>query len=95
MGDLSRRTFLSKGSLGLAAAGLLASAPAAVPALLAGAEREAPAIGEGLEDAGSLDGPLVAHVRDLATGEIGVYTGTQEVIIRDRSLANALARVVK
>ena len=95
MGDLNRRTFLSKSSIGLAAAGLLASAPAAVPTLLAGAAREAPAIDEGIEDAGSLDGPLVAHVRDLATGEIGVYSGTQEIIIHNRGLAATLARVVR
>ena len=40
----------------------------------------------------SLDGPLVAHVKDLSTGEIGVYMGTSEVIVRDPQLAAMLYR---
>ncbi len=40
----------------------------------------------------SLDGPLVAHVKDLSTGEIGVYMGTSEVTFRDPHLAARLYR---
>jgi hypothetical protein len=42
----------------------------------------------------SLDGPLVAHVKDLSTGEIGVYMGTSEVTFRDPHLAAKLYRAV-
>ena len=35
----------------------------------------------------NLDGPLVAHVKNLSTGEIGVYMGTSEVTFRDPHLA--------
>jgi hypothetical protein len=34
--------------------------------------------------------PLVAHVRDLASGEIGLYSGTREVTFHDTGLANRL-----
>jgi hypothetical protein len=42
----------------------------------------------------SPDGPLVAHVKDLSTGEIGVYMGTSEVTFRDPQLAAKLYRAV-
>jgi hypothetical protein len=42
----------------------------------------------------SLDGPLVAHVKDLSTGEIGVYMGISEVTFRDPQLAAKLYRAV-
>jgi hypothetical protein len=34
--------------------------------------------------------PLVAHVSDLATGEISVFSGTQEVVFHDQNLAHRL-----
>ena len=96
MGDLSRRAFLTKGSLAAATAGLLASAPAtALPGLLAGAGSEADAA---LADEGAtvlggeLEGVVVAHVRDLTTGEISIYSGTEETVIRDPGMAARLAR---
>lgn len=43
----------------------------------------------------SLETPLVAHVKDLATGEIGVYFGTNEVTFTDPGLAARLFRVTQ
>jgi hypothetical protein len=43
-------------------------------------------------------GPLVAHVRDLASGEIAFLIGSERFVIRDRELAvrlHAAARGVK
>jgi hypothetical protein len=34
--------------------------------------------------------PLVAHVRDLATGEIGLFSGTDEIVFHDPNLAARL-----
>ncbi len=34
--------------------------------------------------------PLVAHVRDLSTGEIGIFNGTREVVFKDPQLAARL-----
>jgi hypothetical protein len=42
----------------------------------------------------SLDGPLVAHVKNLSTGDIGVYMGTSEVTFRDPQLAAKLYRAL-
>jgi hypothetical protein len=39
-----------------------------------------------------MDEPLVAHVRDLATGEIGLFSGTREIVFHDPSLAARLFR---
>ncbi len=45
--------------------------------------------------AANLSEPLVAHVRDLSTGEISLFNGTQEVIVRNPQLANQLARAAR
>jgi hypothetical protein len=36
----------------------------------------------------------VAHIRDLSTGEIGLFSGTREIILHDPQLAARLARAV-
>lgn len=84
MNDLSRRRFLSHGSVGLAFAGALA----VVPGLSAALKLRAPAVLVGSQPA--LAGPLVAHVRDLASGEILLLVGTEQVIQHDRDLAARL-----
>jgi len=37
--------------------------------------------GAGAGETLSMDEPLVAHVRDLATGEIGLFSGTREIVL--------------
>ncbi len=37
-------------------------------------------------------GPIVARVRDAASGEVTVYAGTREVTRKDRALVAAIAR---
>ena len=34
--------------------------------------------------------PLLAHVKDLSTGEISLFQGEREVVIRDPALARRL-----
>ena len=95
MAPLNRRDFLKRGSMAVAAAGVASAVPMALPAL-AGAVTTAPTnaedMGEGAETGGHLDQPLVAHVRDLDTGEIGLFYGDHEVVYRDRKLAAQLPR---
>ena len=86
MAQMDRRSFLARGSMMVAAAGAVAAVPGVADELVAG-ETDVAAI-EG--EAGALTEPLVAHVRDLATGEIGVFTGTREVVLRDPGLASRL-----
>jgi hypothetical protein len=82
--NVSRRAFLSRGSLGVA----LAGAAAVVPGLSAvlkvpGPSLAAPALPVTVE-------PLVAHVRDLASGEVSLMVGTEHVVLRDANLAARL-----
>ncbi len=39
--------------------------------------------------------PLVAHVRDLASGEIAVMSGAREVIIRDTQIVSRLLKATR
>lgn len=80
MSDLSRRGFLTRGSIGVALAGALVVVPG-----LATVRNLPAATGSGSQS-GSTE-PLVAHVRDLASGEIALLIGTDQVIVRDRDLA--------
>ncbi|HXQ90112.1 MAG TPA: hypothetical protein VN768_01070 [Acidimicrobiales bacterium] len=95
---MSRRTFLGRGSLAIVGAGLLSSVPG-MSGLLGAAETEAPAADASVAgaDAGAanLSEPLVAQVRDVSTGEISLFNGTREVIVRDPQLAGQLARAIR
>jgi hypothetical protein len=100
MSEFTRRAFLKTSSAAVVAAGALAAAPA-LPAAVGALESTGPA-DTGAADAaiadagaGSLAEPLIAHVRDLATGEIGLFTGTREVTVLDPSLAARLARAIR
>ena len=100
MPGVTRRTFLGRGSLAVAAAGVLSSVPG-LSGLIGAGEAEAPAADASVvgADAGAgaanLTEPLVAHVRDLSTGEISLFNGTREVILRDPQLANRLLRAAR
>jgi hypothetical protein len=83
MTQVSRRRFLVHGSIGAALAGALAALPGLGAALkLPVAAR----IGAGASAAG----PLIAHGRDLKTGEISLMVGEKHVIQRDAELAARL-----
>jgi hypothetical protein len=93
MKAFERRLFLTRGSMAVAAAGVVTAVPGFARGLVA-IEEEAPEAQAPLTDAAgealSLDEPLVAHVRDLATGEIGLFSGTQEFVFHDPGLAARL-----
>ena len=93
MENVSRRGLLRNGSLAVVGAGLVGLASKAPDAGAAG-RSPATASESALLAGASLDGPLVAHVKDLSTGEIGVYMGTSEVTFRDPHLAAKLYRAV-
>ena len=99
MGPFNRRTFLRRGTSALAAAGVIAALPGSASAVLDTFESDAPAAEDEAAQAnglpGALDDPLVAHVRDLSTGEIGIFSGTKEVVLRDPGLAARLFRATR
>jgi hypothetical protein len=39
-----------------------------------------------------LAGPMLVHIRDVATGEVAVMVGTQELVYRDAALVAHLVR---
>jgi hypothetical protein len=73
-----------------ALSGLVTTAASDTPAV----EPEAAAF-EGDAGASSLSEPLVAHVKDLGTGEISLFQGEREVIFRDPAIARRLSSVIK
>jgi hypothetical protein len=95
MGEMGRRTFLTRGSIAVAAAGVVSAAPSLVSGLVAGGS-ESPAVESTVAgEAGTMSEPLVAHVRDLSTGEIGVFSGTREIVLHDPSLASRLFQATR
>ncbi len=89
MNSLSRRTFLSLSSASVALAAAVAAIPGAATVL-----RQPPATASWNPGA-NLDAPLIAHVRDLNSGEISVLVGTQEVVHKDVDLARRLYAVAR
>jgi hypothetical protein len=90
---MSRRAFLARSTIATAAVGAAASMPGLGGLLTAGAS-DIPAVepeaNDVSEDAGTLTGPLLAHVSDLTTGEITLFQGEQEFVVRDPALARQL-----
>jgi len=84
MNRLTRRGFLARGSAGLAFMGVVASIPLVSSALkLPQATLRGPR-------KGATSGPLVAHVRDVSSGEIAFLVGSDRVVVRDPELAARL-----
>jgi TRAP-type mannitol/chloroaromatic compound transport system substrate-binding protein len=84
MNNLTRRTFMTRGSVGVAFAAAIAAAPGAATVL----RQSTPSATWTLPAA--FDEPLIAHIRDLNTGEIVLLVGTREVVHKDVELAGRL-----
>ena len=91
MAKLARRGFLKRTTASVATLGVMASVPTALTAIT-----EAPQVTETAEtDLSSLslaEGPVIAHISNLATGEISLLSGTQEFVFRDPDLVMRLLR---
>ena len=86
---LTRRTFLSRSSIGVAIAGGLALGPMLLNVFKTQSASAAKTMPVGLMAAGPTE-PLVAHVRDITSGEISLLVGTNQGVIRDMDLAARL-----
>ena len=94
MTALSRRLFITRSSLTVAAAGLVSALPA-LPAAMNSAEAEAPELESTVSDSEALAAPLVAHVKDLQTGEMSLYSGEREIVLHNPALAARLFNAAK
>jgi phospholipase C len=90
MDPISRRAFIGRASATVAAAGVAAAIPATIAS--AATTGHAPQA-EHVTTGTITDQPVIAHVKDLGTGEISLYAGFDEITVHDRGLAHALARV--
>ena len=89
----SRRSVLH-GAAGLAGAGLAATVMAgtlAAPASASAAPRTHP----GRAARVSSDEPFIVHVRDVRSGEMDVFAGTEQVRLHDPGLAARLAQAAR
>ena len=91
MNAFTRRVFLTRSSMAVAAAGAVTAIPG-LSSVLTAAETEGAASEAVITDeaAASMTEPLVAHVRDLASGEIGLFSGEREVVFHNSGLARQL-----
>jgi hypothetical protein len=85
MTDLNRRSFLKQTSVGAATLGLLSSVPAL--AVISESPHAIPEVADT-----TVNGPLVAHVSDVTTGEVALLLGSREITFRDPQL---VARLIK
>lgn len=92
---MNRRAFIARS--GAAAAAL--SAAVLVPSQLVGAATRSPETpsASGIEPLAATGAeiattPIIAHVRDVTTGEIALFFGERETTLHDRALALGLAR---
>lgn len=97
MSGVTRRTFLTRGSLAVAVGGVATAIPG-LGSILSSAPAEAPEIDGALTDAeagaADVNGPLVAHVSDIRSGEISLYQGEGQVVYKDPALVARLYRSI-
>jgi hypothetical protein len=92
-GSLSRRSFLHRGAFTAAAVAVAGTVPG-LSGLVGSTAPEAPVVDAGVneaaDDSGALTEPLVAQVKDVTTGEISLFQGEREVVVRLPALARSL-----
>ena len=84
LSPVSRRKLL-RGALAVGAAGVVGGVAVEAFTTGASAQTEAQATGE----------PVVAHVRDVASGDIDIFVGTRVVRLKDPQLAARLAQAAR
>jgi hypothetical protein len=89
MAGHSRRSFLR--GAGVTAA--VATASVIVPSAAMAATGHPSKTEDDRAQGDAITGTVVAYVKDSKTGEISVMSGDREVVIKDRKLAQRLARI--
>jgi hypothetical protein len=89
MANLTRRSFLKETSAGAAALGLVPSIP------LAARFRDLPGAPTPEQSTGAFSESVIAHVSNVATGEVTLLAGAREIVFRDRQLVARLIRAAR
>jgi hypothetical protein len=95
MAKLARRGFLKRTTASVATIGVMASVPTALTAITAEAPQITETAGTDLSSLSLAEGPVIAHISNLATGEISLLSGTQEFVFRDPDLVMRLLRFMR
>jgi hypothetical protein len=88
MANLNRRSFIEKAAIGGATVGALVTLHGYV------APRDTAEASTSATKHVAQSGPVLAHVRNAATGEIAVLFGTREVVIHDAGIADRIMRAI-
>ncbi|MGI9147386.1 MAG: hypothetical protein ACR2IK_12660 [Chloroflexota bacterium] len=104
MTEFTRRSFITHTSIGVIGVGVAATAAGvALPRIAPvppkpNAVRSSPPTALSSETSlaeVSVAGPMLVHVRDVATAEIGLLVGTQEIVYRDPELVARLVSTAR
>jgi hypothetical protein len=88
MEPIDRRRFLLQSGAAVAAAGVASAVPLSAANALNKGRGGARHVD--LPANATLDEPVVAHLRNLRTGEVSLFKGHHEVVVKDRHLAALL-----
>ena len=91
MTDMTRRSFLTKGSIGAVGAVGAIHAPHAAMAAMRGSEE--PELSA--EESAVLAQPFVVHLRDAHTGELELLVGEQAIVFRNKALVAKVLRAAR
>jgi len=95
MAGLSRRVFIGRGMMGAAAVSVAGPMLPAIVGTVAGEASEAQETVEDTPAVVSSAEPLVARIRDAASGEIDLFIGERQLTYRDPDLAARLVRAAR
>jgi hypothetical protein len=99
---LTRRAFLWRGSVVAGVAGAVAAVPglpaflaADSPTLTSAADTTGPEAASAVSEDATLTEPLVVHVKDLTTGAMDLFIGTQQIAYTNPQLAGRLFQATR
>lgn len=98
MNGLSRRMFLKRGSMAVAMAGVATSMPLLSEVASGPSASEASEVSSSaseLPEGAQMTESVIAHVRDLGTGEINLFVGQRQIVLNDPGLARALFQATR
>jgi hypothetical protein len=81
--------------MAVAMAGVATSMPLLAEVATGPAGSEATTAGADLSETAQMSEDVVAHVRDLGTGELHLFVGERQIVLNDPALAHAIVRATR